>query len=75
MKLYVIADASDGYQVVFALAEFDPGFTDQVILLADSSDGHPLSASEGPLRVVVPREKRHARWIRQVIDLDVEEAR
>ena len=29
MKSYVIVDASDGYQVVFALPEFDPGFTDR----------------------------------------------
>jgi hypothetical protein len=75
MKLYVIADASDGYQVVFALAEFDPGFTDRVILLADRCDGHPLSSVEGPLRIIVPGEKRHARWIRQVLDLDIEQAR
>lgn len=39
MTMCVIASASDGYKVVFALAEFDPGFTDQVILLADHRDG------------------------------------
>lgn len=75
MKFYVIIDASDGYQVVFALPEFDPGFTDRVILLADRRDGHPLSAPEGPFRMVVPGEKRHARWVREVIDLDIEQAR
>jgi DMSO/TMAO reductase YedYZ molybdopterin-dependent catalytic subunit len=75
MKLYVIVDASDGYQVVFALPEFDPGFTDRVILLADRRDGHPLSAPEGPFRIVVPGEKRHARWVREVIDLDIQQAR
>jgi DMSO/TMAO reductase YedYZ molybdopterin-dependent catalytic subunit len=75
MKLYVIVDASDGYQVVFALPEFDPGFTDRVILLADRRDGYPLSALEGPFRIVVPGEKRHARWVREVIDLDIEQAR
>ena len=75
MKFYVIVDASDGYQVVFALPEFDPAFTDRVILLADRRDGHPLSAPEGPFRIVVPGEKRHARWVREVIDLDVHRAR
>ena len=75
MKFYVIVEASDEYQVVFALAEFDPGFTDRVILLADKRDGHPLSAPEGPFRIVVPGEKRHARWVREVIDLDIQQAR
>lgn len=75
MKFYVIVDASDGYQVVFALPEFDPDFTDRVILLADKRDGHPLSAPEAPLRIVVPGEKRHARWVREVIDLNIQQAR
>ena len=75
MKFYVIVEASDEYQVVFALAEFDPGFTDRVILLADKRDGHPLSAPEGPFRIVVPGEKRHARWVREVVDLDIQQAR
>lgn len=75
LKLYVVVSALDGYRVVFALPEFDPDFTDRVILLADRRDGHPLSASEGPFRIVVPGEKRHARWAREVIDLDIEQAR
>lgn len=75
MTLYVIVDASDGYKVVFALPEFDPGFASQIILLADKRDGLSLSAPEGPFRIVVPGDKRHARWVREVIDLDVEQAR
>jgi DMSO/TMAO reductase YedYZ molybdopterin-dependent catalytic subunit len=75
MKLYVIAGAADGYQVVFALAEFDPDFTDRVIILADRRDGHVMTPKEGPFRLVVAGEKRHARWVREVTALDVEEAR
>ena len=48
-----------------------PGFTDRVILLADRRDGKPLSAREGPFQVIVPGEKKHARWVRQVIRLKV----
>ena len=36
---------------VFALPEFDVGFTDRVILLADRRQGHALGAVEGPLRL------------------------
>jgi DMSO/TMAO reductase YedYZ molybdopterin-dependent catalytic subunit len=68
---YLIVEAADGYRAVFALPEIDPASTDRVILLADRRDGKPLSASEGPLRVIVPGEKRHSRWVRQVIVLRV----
>jgi DMSO/TMAO reductase YedYZ molybdopterin-dependent catalytic subunit len=71
LALYVVAEASDGYRVVFALPELDPACTDRVVLLADRRDGAPLSNAEGPLRIVVPAEKRHARWIRQVVSLRV----
>jgi hypothetical protein len=42
-----------------------------VILLADKADGHPLESKEGPFRVVVPGERRLARWVRQVTTLKV----
>jgi DMSO/TMAO reductase YedYZ molybdopterin-dependent catalytic subunit len=64
--LYVVAEASDGYKVVYALPEFDPDFTDAVILIADRRNGEALPANEGPLRMVVPWEKRQARWVRQL---------
>jgi len=67
MTLYLLVEAADGYRVVFALPELDPAFTERVVLLADHRDGQPLAAAEGPLRLVVPDEKRHARWIRQVL--------
>jgi DMSO/TMAO reductase YedYZ molybdopterin-dependent catalytic subunit len=71
MALYLVVDASDGYRAAFALAELDSAFTNRVILLADRRDGQPLSARDGPLQVVVPGEKKHARWVRQVIKLKV----
>jgi len=68
---YLLVDARDGYQAVFALPELDGAFTDREILLADRRDGTPLSAEEGPLRIVVPGEKRPARWVRQVRELRI----
>jgi hypothetical protein len=67
----LLVEAADGYRVVFALPELDPGFTDRMILLADKANGHPLDAKEGPFRVIVPGEKRMARWVRQVTALRV----
>lgn len=63
----VVVDAADGYRAVYALAEFDPAFTPDRALLVDTRDGKPLAASEAPLRIVLPEEKRPARWVRQVV--------
>ena len=61
--------------MVYALPEFDADFTDGVILVADRKDGEALSAKEGPLRMVVPWEKRPARWIRELTVLRLGQAR
>lgn len=62
----VLLEAADGYRVVLSLAELDPGFRDKQVLLVDRADGKPLTAEVGPYRLVIPEEKRPARWIRQV---------
>jgi hypothetical protein len=71
MALFLLVEAADGYRAVFALPEIDPAYTDRIILLADRRDGKALSATEGPLRIIVPDEKRHARWVRQVVGLKI----
>ena len=52
---YVVASAADGYQVVFSLAELDPAFTSNQIMVADTIDGKPLFGYQGPLRIVAQR--------------------
>jgi len=71
LALVVRVRAADGYTTVFALAEFDPAFREQTILLADQMDGAPLPANAGPLRLVCPGDKRPARSIRQVLSMEV----
>jgi DMSO/TMAO reductase YedYZ molybdopterin-dependent catalytic subunit len=73
MASYVLVTARDGYRVVFALPELDPDFTDAArqIILADSADGKPLAENQGPLRIVVPQEKKGARWVRMVESIEV----
>ena len=73
MASYVLVTAHDGYRVLFALPELDPGFSDasQQIILADTADGKPLTEKQGPVRIVVPQEKRPARWIRMVESIEV----
>jgi hypothetical protein len=66
LATYVVVEAADGYRVVFSIAELDSRFTDRTVIVADQKDGQPLPASEGPYRLIVPGEKRPARWARQV---------
>jgi DMSO/TMAO reductase YedYZ molybdopterin-dependent catalytic subunit len=74
LALFLVVEASDGYRAVFALPELDHAFTDKTVLLADRRDGQPLKETEGPLRLVVPDEKRQARWVRQVVSLTIRRA-
>jgi len=68
---YVVASATDGYQAVFSLAELDPGFTSNDIIVADTIDGKPLFAYQGPFRIVAPKDSRAARSIRMLERLEV----
>jgi len=68
---YVEVRAADGYEVIFALPEIDPEFTTQTILLAYEVDGKPLPKGDGPFRLVVPNDKKHARWIREITTITV----
>lgn len=62
----LLVEAADGYRVVIALPEIDPAFSDKQMVLAFLKDGKPLDEKEGPYRIVIPDEKRMARWVRQV---------
>jgi hypothetical protein len=48
---------------------------DRGAALAAASYHATLDSREGPFRLVVPGEKRHARWVREVTSFHVEEAR
>jgi hypothetical protein len=67
----LLVEAADGYSAVIALPEIDPDFTDKQIVLAFLQDGKPLDAKAGPYQIVIPDEKRMARWVRQVTTLKI----
>ena len=71
MASYIVADAKDGYRVVFALPELDGAFTDSKVLVAYAANGKPLPDGQGPLRIVAPQEKKQARWIRMLQRIQV----
>jgi hypothetical protein len=71
LRQVVIVHCRDHYDIVFALAEFDDAFNSRTILLVDRQDGQLLSDALGPVRLLVPGDKRPARWARMVTSLEV----
>ncbi|WP_426167536.1 molybdopterin-dependent oxidoreductase [Sandarakinorhabdus sp. DWP1-3-1] len=65
----IVAEATDGYRVVFSLGEIDAKLGNAAIIVADRCDGRPLAAADGPLRLVVPGEARAARSVRALARL------
>jgi len=71
MASFLLVEATDGYRAVIALPELDEAFTNKQIFLAFSKNGKPLDDKEGPYRIVIPDEKRMARWVKQVSALKI----
>jgi len=71
MALTVVAEGSDGYRAVFSLAELDEDFAGETVLIVDSVDGQPLGADQGPLRLMIPGDKRQGRWVRMLKSITV----
>jgi len=68
---YVIAEAKDGYAVVFSLGELDPDLGGTRVIVADKRDGKPLFTYQGPVRLVLPADKEGARSVRMLEKLEV----
>jgi hypothetical protein len=69
-KLYVEAEGSDGYVVVYSIAEVTPYIHDGTVIVADTEGGKPLGDS-GPFQLVATGEKHPARWVRNLVILRV----
>jgi hypothetical protein len=74
MLTYVKASASDKYAVVLALAEVDPHMRANEIMVADTMNGAPLDAHNGPLKLVVPGDLRPARSVRMLTGILLQQA-
>ena len=66
MATSIVVIASDGYEVVFSIGELDESVGNLQVLVADTEEGKPLAQGAGLLRLVVPTDKRPARWVRMV---------
>lgn len=73
MTSYLVATGSDGYAVVLSLAEVDPDFRDTQVIVADHRDGQPLGKN-GPFQLIVPGDKRPARWVHNLVSVTLQHA-
>jgi DMSO/TMAO reductase YedYZ molybdopterin-dependent catalytic subunit len=74
MTLCVVAEAGDGYHAAFSLAEMDGDFAGEQVVVVDTVDGKSLGPDAGPLRLVVPGDKRQARWVKMLKGITVVKA-
>lgn len=68
LRLYLVAEGSDGYEAVYSVAEINPDVHDGAAMVADTVDGMPLTG--GP-QLVAAGEKRPARWVRALVAIRV----
>lgn len=69
-ELYLVAEGSDGYKVVYSLSEVTPDVHEGTVIVADALEGKPIPGT-GPLQLVATGEKRPARWVRNLVAIHV----
>jgi hypothetical protein len=69
----IVATGADGRRAVLAAGECGPRFTATPAIVAVQRDGVPLSAEEGPARLVVPYDRGPDRRVRNLVSLEARE--
>lgn len=72
---YIVATGTDNYVAVIALAEVDTSLHSGEVIVADSMNGRPLDAKSGVFKLVVTEDKRPARWVRNLVSLELKSAK
>ena len=70
---YVLAAGTDGYEVVYSLAELDPAFgaPQDLVPYADTKGQFP---GDGFVRIVIPGDNHQGRWVSNVDAIEVADA-
>jgi hypothetical protein len=70
LRLYVVAEGADLYEVVYSSGEITPEVNNATVIVADSENGKPLN-DDGPLKMIATNEKRPGRWVRNLVAIKV----
>lgn len=68
---YIVVTAADNYKAIYTLPEIDPAFANRTVILANRVDKQPLPEDYAPYQIIVPGEKKHARWVHQVTGIQL----
>jgi len=71
--LYVLAEGTDHYRVVYSLDETDPVNHTGDVIVADTLNGAALT-TDGAFKLVSSEDKRPARWVRNLTTVTVKSA-
>jgi hypothetical protein len=66
----VVATGTDGYSVLYSLAEVDPAIHTGDVIVADTLDGQKFT-KDGAFKMVSSEERRPARWVRNLTSISV----
>lgn len=69
LRSSILVTGSDGYEVVIAWGEIDPGFENKAVLVAYQEDGQPLGPAEGMAWLVVPGDQKGGRYVSNVVSI------
>jgi hypothetical protein len=72
-QLYVVAEGTDHYKVVYSIDETDPLNHAGDVIVADSLNGAPIGA-DGAFKLVSSEDKRPARWVRNLAAITLKSA-
>ncbi len=72
LRMIVTARASDGYAVMFSLAELLPDVGHRAVWIALDVDDQPLVDRDAPIKLIVPDDAKPARWIHGVQEISVD---
>lgn len=61
----IVAEGTDGYQVLYSVGEVDPVMHSGDVIIADTVDGQPLGGN-GAFQLINTEDKRPARWVRNL---------
>lgn len=70
LRLYLVAEGSDLYEVVYSIGEVTPDVSSATVIVADTENGKAL-AGDGPMKLIATGEKRPARWVRSLVAVKV----
>lgn len=68
LRQIVLVTAGDGHQVAFSIGELAPDFGNRPVMIGYSVDG---ATPEDGLRMVAPGDKRGARYIKDIVSLEI----